>query len=178
MYRIGDLVAYGGSGICRIAGITTPDMPGIDLDQPYYILEPLYQNCTIFTPVGANPVFMRPIITRNEAERLIDMIPSIPVKIYEDRAINEMEKHYSNLLKQYDCLALLKLTMSIYAKKQRTEQQKRKLGSVDERFMKQAEDLLFGELAAALEIPKDGVPRYIAGRVEGNTEGTKSEDRK
>ena len=31
--------------------------------------------------------------------------------------------------------------------------------------MKRAEELLFGELAAALDIPKDRVPEYIADRV-------------
>ena len=55
--------------------------------------------------------------------------------------------------------------MSLRAKKQGLEQQKRKFGAVDERFMKRAEELLFGELAAALDIPKDRVPEYIADRV-------------
>ena len=37
---------------------------------------------------------------------------------------------------------------------------------VDERYMKQAERLLYGELAAALDIPFDRVQPYIARRVE------------
>ena len=43
--------------------------------------------------------------------------------------------------------------------------QKRRFGTVDERFLKQAEDLLFGELAAALEIPRSEVRGYITARV-------------
>jgi len=62
-------------------------------------------------------------------------------------------------------LDLVKLSMSLRAKKQGLEQQKRKFGAVDERFMKRAEELLFGELAAALDISKDRVPEYIADRV-------------
>ena len=57
--------------------------------------------------------------------------------------------------------------MSIYAKKQDLEAHKRKVGALDQRFMKRAEDLLFGELAAALDIPREEVPGYIARRVEG-----------
>ena len=38
---------------------------------------------------------------------------------------------------------------------------------VDERYMKQAEHLLHGEFSAALGIPYDEVPAYIAKRVEG-----------
>lgn len=45
--------------------------------------------------------------------------------------------------------------MSLYEKKQFQEQQKRRLGTVDEKFMRQAEELLFGKLAAALNMPKD-----------------------
>jgi len=37
---------------------------------------------------------------------------------------------------------------------------------VDERFMKRAEELLFGELAAALDIPPESVPGYIEARLK------------
>ena len=56
--------------------------------------------------------------------------------------------------------------MSIYAKKQMVEEQKKKFGSVDERFMKKAEELLFGELSAVLGIPRSEVSKYIASRVD------------
>ncbi|NTW70894.1 MAG: hypothetical protein HGA49_01460 [Eubacteriaceae bacterium] len=60
--------------------------------------------------------------------------------------------------------------MSIYAKKQYLEQQQRKFGAIDEQFIKRGEELLFGELAAALDIPKESVPDYIAGRIGGREE--------
>lgn len=56
--------------------------------------------------------------------------------------------------------------MSIYAKKQCAEQQSLKLGQVDEKFMKRAEELLFGELSGSLGIPRDKVQEYIASRVD------------
>jgi ribonucleoside-triphosphate reductase len=42
---------------------------------------------------------------------------------------------------------------------------KKKFGAVDERFMKEGEALLFGELAAALEIPVEEVKGYISQRL-------------
>jgi CarD family transcriptional regulator len=60
---------------------------------------------------------------------------------------------------------LLELTISIYTKKQHLEQHNQKFGAVDKRLMKQAEELLFGELATALNISKDAVQNYIASRV-------------
>ena len=68
--------------------------------------------------------------------------------------------------RQHSCRSLLQLTMSIHAKQAQAEAQKRRLGMVDERFMKQAEQLLYGELSAALDIPYDEVQPYIASRME------------
>jgi CarD family transcriptional regulator len=165
MYNIGDLIVYGSTGVCRITDITSRDVPRADENQLYYVLEPIYQDrCIIYTPTNAK-VFMRLVISKEEAENLIDMIPSIQVKTYHIRAIGELEEHYKKALKTYEPADLIELTMSIYAKRQEVVEQKRKLGSIDERFMKQAEELLFGELAVALDIPRDSVHDYIERRM-------------
>lgn len=108
---------------------------------------------------------MRSIISKEEAKRIIDTIPSIHVKTYNNRATSELVDIYKIFIRSYNCVDLIKLTMSINAKKQMMTSQKHKFGVVDERYMKRAEDLLFGELAAALEIPKKNMPDYIANRV-------------
>ena len=56
-------------------------------------------------------------------------------------------------------------------KRRQAEANNRRLGMVDERYMKQAERLLYGELSAALEIPFEDVESYIASRVEGRADG-------
>ena len=50
-------------------------------------------------------------------------------------------------------------------KKAALAQQNKKFGRVDEHFMRQAEDNLYGELAVALDIDRDEVPGYIKARV-------------
>lgn len=165
MYEVGQLVQYGSTGVCRITEIKTQDFP--DMGQRlYYVLHPLYKACVISAPVDSNKVFMRPIITKEEAERLISLIPTLNFEAYHSRAARELAEHYEALLKSHDCQDWIELTMSIYAKKKIMHQKKRKFGSVDERFLKQGEELLFGEMAAALEIPRDEVQGYIAARVE------------
>ena len=79
---------------------------------------------------------------------------------------SQVSEHNAAALRSHDCGALMDLTMSIYAKKQEALAHHRKVSAVDQRYMKQGEELLFGELAAALEIPREEVPRYIAARVE------------
>lgn len=165
MYKIGDLILYGGTGVCRIMDVATPDIPGIKKNKLYYVLKPLYQEYVIYSPVDNLKIFMRPIISASEADRLIDMIPTIQAEVYHSRVFSQLEEHYGALLKTHDCSDLLKLITSIYAKKQLMEQQKRKLGAMDVKYMKLAEELLFSELSAAFGISKDKVPDYIAARV-------------
>lgn len=50
-------------------------------------------------------------------------------------------------------------------KKQAAEKQNRKLGAIDEKYMKRAEDLLFGELAAALGVDRDQVNEYVVEKI-------------
>lgn len=166
MFAIGDLIVYGNTGVCEVTDIVTLDSKVIDNKQPYYVLKPLSHESVIYSPVNNTKVMMRPIISKEEAERLIDMIPSIHAEAYHNRTSRDLWEHYESIMKNFSCADLIELTMSIYAKKIESEQQNRKFGSIDQRFMKQAEDLLFDELGAALNIPKEEVPQYIASKVD------------
>lgn len=163
MYQIGDLIVYGSTGVCRVTDITTPDIRGTE-NKLYYVLAPLYQDGVIYTPVESK-VFMRPIITKEEAETLIDSISTMEAEAYHSSILRELEEHYDSYLQTHSCEDLIRLAMSTYAKKQDMAQQNRKFGAVDERFMKRAEDLLQGELSASLGIPREQVGDYIAARV-------------
>lgn len=164
MYKIGELIVYGSTGVCRVSDIRTQSAPG-EPERLYYVLKPLYQDCTISIPAQGTRVFMRPVISRDEAEALIDRIPSIPGEIFVGHATRELSDHYEANLKSHDCAGLVKLTKSIYAKRRRAQANNKKLGAIDERYMKRAEDMLFGELAAALDMPREKVQDYIAARL-------------
>ena len=165
MYQPGDMIIYGSTGVCRVEEITTPDFEK-DKNRQYYALEPVYQDGVIYTPVDTK-VFMRPVITEEEANKLIDQIPTMQTEAYHNSVLRELEEHYNAYLKSHDCGDLLELGRSIYIKKQEMLSQHRKFGAVDERFMKRAEDLLYGELAVSLGIEKSEVSNYIANRVNG-----------
>lgn len=163
MYQPGDMVVYGSTGVCRVKEITTPECQKGG-EKLYYALEPLYQDGVIYTPVDTK-VFMRPVITEEEAQALIDKIPTMEAAAYHNSVLRELEEHYAAYLKSHECGDLIELAMSIYAKKQDLASQHRKFGAVDERFMKRAEDLLYGELAVALKIDRDQVPSHISNRI-------------
>lgn len=160
MYQAGDMVVYGRTGVCKVESIV--EREGRD----FYILKPLYQrNCDIYAPVDNGKVFIRPIITPEEADRLIDDIPNMEVSIYESHVVRELSEHYQAALSSCDCRDLFALTLSLYNKRQAANEKKKKFGAVDERFMKWGEELLFGELAVVLGIQPQEVPGYIADRL-------------
>lgn len=165
MYQIGDLILYGGTGVCRVTEVVAKRFSRSEPEKLYYVLRPLYSSGTITTPVENSKVFTRPVITRDEAIALIDTIPTIHAEAYHNSNLQQLESHYRSELESHDCLDLLKLTMSTYQKKLERERAKLKFGAVDRRYMERAENLLFGELAVALDIERDSVQRFIEDRL-------------
>ena len=162
MFQPGQLLVYGSTGVCRVEEITAPNLTKADRGRQYYLLKPLFQDGVIYAPVDNEKISIRPVISREEAEALISLIPSIQKDPCRASSLQALAHHYQAVIHSHDCKDLLKLTVSIYAKRQQAEAQKRRLGAMDERYLKQAERLLHGELSAALGIPYEEVPAYIA----------------
>lgn len=174
MFHPGELVVYGTTGVCRVEAITQPNLTGADRNRQYYLLKPLLQDGVIYAPVENAKVPIRPVISAEEAEALIDLIPTIQAEACRAPTLQALAQHYQTAVRSHDCRDLLELMMSIYTKRQQVEAQKRRLGMVDERYMKQAERLLYGELSIALGIPFEEVQPYIARRVESAAPSTVS----
>ena len=165
MYQVGELVLYGTTGVCRVVDIAQKDLTGKG-NQLYYHLAPLYQSCTISAPVDSPKIFIRPIISREEADCLIDQLPSLSGQGYATGVPRELTERYEAALNTHSCMELARLVTSIYNKKQEFEQKKRRISAIDERYMKRAEELLHGELAAALGLEKQDIPGYIQSRIQ------------
>ena len=61
------------------------------------------------------------------------------------------------------------LSKTIYEKKIEAEKQgKHSLSQIDEKYMGRAEDLLFGEIAAVLGIPREEVLGFIEDRLSSS----------
>ena len=165
MYQIGELIVYGGEGVCRVEAVGPLDMRGAKKDVAYYTLVPMYRGGKIFAPVDG-PVFTRPVMTREEAEDFVAHIPEVPVEVYENSNPRLLTEHYQTYLKSYNCTDLVCLIRAVYAKEQTVAEKGRHLGQVDERSMKRAKEMLHGELAVALDIPVDEVEDYITKTLE------------
>lgn len=169
MFQTGDYVVYGSLGVCRVEGLEERRFEGLDAAHPYYQLSPLYQGGVLYVPADNPKIALRPVITAQEANRLIDAIPAMDCRAIQGRSAQELGAHYEQALKTHDCADLIQLVVSIYTKKQDLARQNRKFGRVDQHFMKCAEDSINGEFAVALGIDRAEVPGYISRRLAAGT---------
>lgn len=167
MYQIGDLVVYGGSGVCQVTALGEPaGMP--DNRRLYYTLQPLHGTEVIYAPVDCK-VSMRPVLTADEAEHLIGQLPAIQADLPETGNVQLLSRRYQEAFRSNSCLDLVRLLKTIHQKDSAARKQGRRPGKVEEHFRKRAEDLLYGELSAALSIPIEEIPAYIRRRLGGQT---------
>lgn len=169
MFEPGTLIVYGNTGVCRVAAVGHPaQLPELPQDKTYYTLDPLYESGLIYAPLDT-PVLMRPILTHAQADELIDSIPDIQTDDCDGCDPKQLSGRYRLFFTSCRCEDLLALIKTLYARSRASIRRGRRPGLVDQRFLKQAQALLHGELAAALGISVEAVPDYIASRIEHPT---------
>ena len=162
MYAVGDKIIYGGSGVCTVVEICTPNFSRTDPDKQYYKLRPVYGTETIYAPLDT-PAFMRPVMTRAEAEALVARIPQIEGEVCACSSVTMLRQRYEAFFHDHSCESCVRLIKGVYSK----GQSGKKLGQTDQRYMKRAEEILHSELAVALDIKLAEVPAYIKSAIEG-----------
>lgn len=165
MFKVGQYVVCGNKGVCVVEKITTLDIAGIDKGREYYILKPKYQRgSTVYVPVDAAGDSMRPVISQEEAGRLIGAIDDIlPVPIPCDKLAEQI---YREHLKKGSCEDWLRIIKTIWQRKRKRMEAGRKMTAVDARYCHMAEESLYGELAVALGISREEAAAHIEGELE------------
>ena len=156
------MVVYGNSGVFCVEAVGEIDIPGCQGN--YYTLRPVYGSGVSYVPVDS-PVPMREVMSPEEAGALIDRIPQIEGSGFSDRNPKALREHYTAFMKAHDTDELVRLIKEIYVRGQQAKASNRQLSRVEQQFMSQAEDLLYGELAIALGIPRGDVVGYITERI-------------
>ena len=78
MFSVGEYIVYGTTGVCRIESVGPMQMSGVSKEKLYYTLAPLYsKGSKVFIPVDNDKVIMRPVLTKEEAQALVEEIPKI-----------------------------------------------------------------------------------------------------
>lgn len=146
MFEIQSMVIYGVVGVCEVKDISTPPIKGIDGE--YYFLQPVYDDKgIIYSPVNNNKAMIRAVISRDEADKLIDMAKNCR----RDEELNSkvMPMQYDEMMKSQDAHKLLHLIRHFYNIRNERAKDLRKMKSADSRMLQAARKLLYGELAVA-----------------------------
>lgn len=165
MFRKGEYVIYGNNGICCIKEIGVPrDTPLGDSGKEYYTLAPVFSSGKIYAPLDTK-VFMRPILTKAEAEELILQIPEIRAEEVIGQDVRALGERYKGCLDTHRCEDLVRLIKTVYRKEKRLEENGKKLAKTEREYSKLAKELLHREFSMALEVPYDEVENYITEKV-------------
>lgn len=160
MFAAGQLVVYGGEGVCRVEGVGTPKLPGMEKGRLYYTLSPLYRSGQVLTPVDTQ-VLMRPLMSREEVAEFIARLDTLPEELASSHNLRAVKEQYHQVILSYDCCRLAGLVKGVCRRRHWAVQHGRKVSQLDERYLKRAEEALYGELAAVLELTREEVPDYI-----------------
>lgn len=165
MFQVNDVVIYGHHGVCEITEVGTLKMPMADQEKLYYTLRPVYhRDSAVYAPVEKRKIIMRPVITKEAAEELIQQIPQIEtVWIVNEKA---REVQFKEALQTCDCEELVKIIKTLYLRKQQRLESGKKVTVVDEKYFRQAEEKLYEELAYVLGMEKNKVGQYISSHME------------
>ena len=165
MFQRGEKVVCGSKGVCSVEDITTLNISGVDKLREYYILKPLYMAAsTVYVPVDTADEALRRVLTEEAANELIGRIPQIPLITISNEKF--LEQEYKNCLRTEQCDEWIRIIKTIWLRKQKRLEAGRKITAVDARYLKIAQDCVYGELAVALSMPREAVEEYITSQLE------------
>lgn len=165
MFEKGEYIIYSHNGICKVEDITHLDIPGIDKKKLYYVLAPQnIRGSRVYFPVDKKDANARRVITEKEAWALLDEIRDISqIWVTNEKFREESYKRamYSGDYRQW--VAIIK---TLYLRKKERLAQGKKVAAVDERYLKMAEDALYGELAFAMGKNKGEMETFISDYIQ------------
>jgi CarD family transcriptional regulator len=165
MFQINDVVVYGSQGVCQIVDIEEKKIDG--KVKQYFVLKPKDdKGATCFVPTWNEQVLakMRKVMTKQEVNALIDSMPGKkPSWIVNE---NERRETYKKILAGGDQTAIISMIQALYLHKKDREAAGRRLHMADERFLKDAEQLLYNEWQYVLNVNQAGLMTYIFNRIE------------
>ena len=163
MFQVGEYIVCDHNGVCQVLAVT--EMPELKKDVLYYQLEPVYsRGSRIFVPVDSNKLVMRRVFTEEEVETLLKEIPSIETIWISNE--KKREEQYREVARKYDCREWVKIIKTIYLRKRNRRMEGKKITYIDEKYMKLAEENLYGEISIPLKISPDRVERFIRDLIE------------
>ena len=165
MFNPGDKVNYGINGVCIVEGIRREKI-GRQTHE-YYVLKPMMQSrSTICVPMDNDTLVskMLPLLSREGLEEILSDLPNLSTRWIE----NDLERttEFKRILKTADRRSIFGVIKTIYRRDQELQSQNRHLRGSDQQIMKEAESILYYEIAQVLSIDPAEVLPYLVSRFD------------
>lgn len=159
MFKVGSIVAHK-RDICKITEIVKQ----FRLDEDYYTLIPIEDSSLIIhTPVSNKQGLIRDIISKKDAEALIESIPEIKViEFIDDRTL---EGDYISLINSGKPENLVRVIKTTYVRNEDRVNNGQNAGKKDRDYFNLAEKLFYTELSIALGKSYAQTKEYIIDKV-------------
>lgn len=166
MFKTGTYIVCGQHGVCRVEGVGKLQLTEASGDKEYYTLSKVYsRGGMLYVPADSEKIVMRPVISKEEAEELIEHMREIDLLQIDNE--KRKEEIFKQAFRTCDSREWVKVIKTLYERKKDRLAKGRKVTASDERFLRTAEDNLFGELAISLDIEKNDVEQYIMDKIGG-----------
>lgn len=164
MYKENDYLVYK-NDVCKIREIKKNKING----KEYYVLIPINdESLTIEVPIDNKLGYIRSLISKEGAEKLIKKIPQIELlSNVDDKYI---EKVYKDLLYNGSLEDLVKIIKTSYIRNDNRIKNNKKTSDKDTSFFDKAEKHLYSELSIALNLNLEEVKKYIISKVQNSVE--------
>lgn len=154
MYKKGDYIVYGSNGPCLVVDVTRLSIPGCDKKRKYYVLRPVNSDRSmIYSPVDNDKVTIREVMSKEEAEKVLAEIPEIDQITVKSEKFRE--EQYKDIIKGSDVKECIGMMKALISKRKKRISQGRKFTTVDERYLRETNDILSNELSIALGQDKE-----------------------
>ncbi len=160
MYNVGEYIVHPGQGVCRVEGVVEEPL------EAYRLLPIGMRHPTLIRYPVANASNLRPIVTRVEAEELIEEYPTMQVDNYTDRSNALEEEHFKQEIRKGTCRDSIRIVKTFRTRIAETRARNKKPPVAYERILKQASQRSLEELSVALDMSVDDVRAMFERRID------------
>ena len=121
------------------------------------------EESTIYCPVDNEKAPIRKLLTAEQIQELIRIMPDTEMKWIEND--QRRRERFDEILKRGDHEELVKLIKVLYLNREEKERTGKKFHIADEKAMKESESMLYSEFAHVLKIQPDEVVPFIMGQL-------------
>lgn len=143
----GECVVFGLHGVCRLIGINKDETDGSE----NYVLQPVGdQRSHLFVPVGSETALqkIKPVLSESMVMELMDLVSTMEEKWVANENIRKNVFH--NVIVKGDRRELLQMIKSLDHQQVQLKTMGKRLHRIDEKFLKDAKKVLYGEFAHVL----------------------------